>query len=157
MATIEILNVGRLIQKLDKIANAQAVDAMNKAVILVQGQAKNLCVVDTGALRSSIHTEVKKSAQEVIGRVYTGMSYAPYIEFGTGSKGNGTYPYKTKVNLHYRGTPWVYTPDGGETFYRTEGQVAKPFMYPALKMNEKTIKAMFKNGMKESINKAIGG
>ena len=157
MATIEILNVDRLMTKLDKIANVKVVEAMNKAVTLVQGQAKNLCVVDTGALRSSIHTQVKSGKSEVIGRVYTSMNYAPYIEFGTGNKGRGTYPYKTKVNLHYKGEPWVYTPDGGETFYRTEGQVAKPFMYPALKMNEKTIKAMFKNGMKESINKAIGG
>lgn len=157
MATIEILNVDRLMTKLDKIANVKVVEAMNKAVTLVQGQAKNLCVVDTGALRSSIHTQVKSSKSEVIGRVYTSMNYAPYIEFGTGNKGRGTYPYKTKVNLHYKGEPWVYTPDGGETFYRTEGQVAKPFMYPALKMNEKTVKELLRNGTKESINKAIGG
>ena len=158
MGTIEILNINRLIKKLDKIANADLTEVMNKAVTLVHGQAKALAPADTGTLRASIHMKVKSEKKKVIGRVYTSLNYAPYVEFGTGVKGNGTYPYKTKdISLTYRSTPWVYTPDGGETFYRTEGQVAQPYMYPALKRNEKKIQAMFKEAVKEQIGKAIGG
>lgn len=158
MGTIEILNINRLIKKLDNIANADLTEKMNKAVALVHGQAKALAPADTGALRESIHMEVKRDGKKVIGRVYTNLNYAPYVEFGTGIKGNGTYPYKTKdFSLSYRSTPWVYTPDGGETFYRTKGQVAQPYMYPALKRNEKKIQAMFKEAVKEQIEKAIGG
>lgn len=158
MGTIEILNINRLIKKLDNIANADLTEKMNKAVALVHGQAKALAPADTGALRESIHMEVKKDGKKIIGRVYTNLIYAPYVEFGTGIKGNGTYPYKPKdIALSYRSTEWIYTPDGGETFYRTKGQVAQPYMYPSLKKNEKKIQAMFKEAVKEQIEKAIGG
>ena len=119
---------------------------MNKATLLVHGQAKALAPVDTGNLAGSIHPKVLVQGNLVIGKVYTNLSYAPFVEFGTGNKGNGTYPNK-KLKLTYRSTPWVYTPDEGETFYRTEGQVAQPYMYPAIKQNEKKIKAMFKEAL----------
>lgn len=129
---------------------------MNKATTLVHGQAKLLAPVDTGNLAGSIHMKVTKRGKEVQGKVYTNLQYAPFVEFGTGSKGNGTYPNKD-INLSYRDTPWVYTPDGGETFYHTEGQVAQPYMYPALKRNEKTIKAMFKNGVHNELKSNCKG
>lgn len=158
MGKIEILNIDRLVKKLDKIANADLTDKMNKAVALVHGQAKALAPSDTGTLRASIHMEVKGDKKKIVGRVYTNLNYAPYVEFGTGIKGNGTYPYKIKgFSLSYKSTPWVFTPDGGETFYRTKGQVAQPYMYPALKRNEKKIQSMFKDAVKEQIKKAIGG
>ena len=151
MASITIKGVDSLIYKLNKISQMeQAKQTMNNAVLLVHAQAKMLAPVDTGNLAGSIHPKVITQGKTIIGKVYTNVSYAPYVEFGTGSKGNGTYPNK-KVKLSYRSTPWVYTPNDGEDFYYTEGQVAQPYMYPALKRNEKKIKAMFKEAIHTEI------
>lgn len=151
MASITIKGIDSLIHKLNKISNTEQVKAtMDKAVLLVHAHAKALAPVDTGALAGSIHPKTIVGRKEIIGKVYTNLNYAPFVEFGTGIKGNGTYPNKD-VKLSYRNTPWVYTPDGGDTFYRTEGQVAQPFMYPAIKRNEKKIKAMFKEALHTDI------
>ena len=149
MATIEIKNADRLIQKLNNISNMDLVNTMNKATELVHAQAKTLAPVDTGILSGSIHLNVLQAGTVLQGKVYTNLSYAPYVEFGTGSKGNGTYPNK-KLGLTYRSTPWVYTPNG-EDFYRTEGQVAQPYMYPAIQRNKKHIKEMFKVGVDKNL------
>lgn len=142
-----IKGLDSLTHKLKNISQMEKVkETMNTAVLLVHGQAKALAPVQTGNLAGSIHPKVLTLDKIVIGKVYTNLSYAPYVEFGTGSKGSGTYPNK-KANLTYRMSPWVYTPDGGETFFYTEGQVAQPYMYPALKQNEKKIKAMFKSAV----------
>ena len=147
MATIKVKGVDSLIHKLNSMADTEKIKkVMNEAVLLVHGQAKELATVDTGDLAGSIHPKVIVKGKTIVGKVYTNKKYAPYVEFGTGSKGSGTYPNKD-IKLSYRPTPWVYTPDDGETFYHTEGQVAKPFMYPALKRNERTIKKMFKNAL----------
>ena len=147
MAPITINGIESLMHKLDNISKTEQVkETMNKAVLLVHAQAKALAPVDTGNLAGSIHPKVITKGRTIIGKVYTNLSYAPFVEFGTGIKGDGTYPNK-KLVLTYRATPWVYTPDDGETFYHTEGQVAQPFMYPSIKRNEKKIKAMFKEAL----------
>lgn len=158
MASIVIKGINSLTKRLDNIADTKTVkETMNTATLLVHGQAKILAPVDTGNLAGSIHPKVITERKEIIGKVYTNLNYAPYVEFGTGSKGNGTYPNKD-IKLSYRSTPWVYTPDGGETFYRTEGQVAQPFMYPALKQNEKKINKMFKEALHTDLkNNCKGG
>lgn len=155
---IIVKNTDRLLKRLNNIANTEVKDTMVKAVNLVHAQAKTLAPADTGNLRGSIHQEVKTRGKTVEGRVFTNVNYASYVEFGTGSKGQGTYPYKIKgFSLAYRDTAWTYTPDGGETFYRTRGQVAQPYMYPALKRNEKYIKSLFKTEVKAKIDKQCKG
>ena len=147
MATITIKGIDSLVQKLNNVSQTKQVkECMDKAVLMVHAQAKLLAPVDTGGLAGSIHPKVITEGNKVIGKVYTNLNYAPFVEFGTGIKGKGTYPNKN-VKLTYRSTPWVYTPNGGEDFYRTEGQVAQPYMYPAIKQNEKKIKAMFKEAL----------
>lgn len=158
MATVSIKNVDRLIQRFNQVANMDLKDTMVKAVTLVHGEAKSLAPVDTGNLAGSIHMEVKANKRKLEGRVFTNLEYAPYVEFGTGSKGNGTYPHKVKgLKLSYKDDPWVYTPDGGETFYYTEGQVAQPYMYPALKNNEKKIKKLFQDSISQQLAKNCKG
>lgn len=152
MASVTIKNIGHLTQKLNNMANIDLMEKMNEATALVHGQAKSLAPVKYGNLAENISMEVRTRGTGIEGRVFTNVTYAPYVEFGTGSKGSGTYPYNIKgVSLKYRGTSWTYTPDGGETFYRTNGQVAQPYMYPALKKNEKYIKKLFKEGVQDSI------
>lgn len=159
MASIDIKNINVLTKKLNNIANTKKVkETMGKATLLVHAQAKALAPVgETGNLAGSIHLKVIENGSQISGKVFTNLNYAPYVEFGTGSKGNGTYPNKD-LNLTYRSTPWVYTPDGGDNFYRTNGQVAQPFMYPAIKRNEKKIEKMFKEALHTDIkNNSKGG
>lgn len=148
MAKVSIIGVDRLTQRFNKIANMELRSAMNKATQLVHGQAKTLAPADTGQLRGSIHMQVKDTGKEIQGRVYTNVEYASYVEFGTGIKGNGTYPYTVEgLNLEYRNKGWAYyDEDKGEWIY-TKGQKAQPYMYPALKQNEKAIKKILKEGV----------
>ena len=131
---------------------------VNKATQLVHGQAKALAPVDKGGLAGSIHMQVKDTGEELQGRVYTNLEYAPYVEFGTGVKGNGTYPYQIKgLSLEYKNKGWAYyDEDKGEWIY-TKGQEAQPYMYPALKMHEKTIKRIFKDGVKTKLKENCKG
>lgn len=129
MATITIKNIDRCIEKLNKIADVDMNSAVKKATTFVHGQAKVLAPVDTGALSGSIHMEVKQNGKMIEGRVYTNMQYAPYVEFGTGVGGNGSYPYELDdIKLAYR-------EDWG-------GMPAQPYMYPALKGAEKYVESL---------------
>lgn len=131
---------------------------VNEATKLVHGQAKALAPADTGLLRESIHMEVKNAGNELHGRVFTNCEYAAYVEFGTGVKGDGTYPYEVEgLSLEYKNKGWAYLDeDTGEWIY-TKGQKAQPYMYPALKNHEKTIKRMFKDGVKTELKQNCKG
>ena len=144
MATVTIKNIDRLIQRLNRIADMELEEKMKEAVTLVHGQAKALAPVDTGNLAGSISMEINKKENDLEGRVYTNIQYAPYVEFGTGVKGNGSYPYD--VN----GLKLTYHESWG-------GMVAQPYMYPALKENEKYIKELFKDGVKDNLAKNCKG
>jgi len=142
---IQILGVTRLLAKFERLEEIDMTEPVGKATALVQGSAKNNAAVDTGALRGSIHKEVARSANgSTIGRVFTNLEYAPFVEFGTGKKGEGTYPYSIKgVSLEYRQTPWAFEKDGEKIW--TAGQVAQPFLFPAIKENEAKIKKLLRD------------
>lgn len=157
---IKINNINRLLARFNNIENIDLEPIITQATLLVEAQAKALVPNDTGNLMGTIHPQVlKKLANKTIeGRVYTSCEYAMYVEFGTGINGNGTYPYDIeKLKLEYRNTPWRYTPDGGDTFYFTFGQVAKPYMYPALERNKKKINKMVKNEITNLLEKQCKG
>lgn len=154
MATVK--NIERLLSKFNNIAKMDLKKTMVQATKVVHAQAKNLAPVDTGNLAGSIHMGVKAKANKIEGRIFTNLEYAPFVEFGTGSNGNGTYPYKVKgLNLSYRDTAWVYS--DGEKFYHTNGQVAQPYMYPALKQNKKYIRRLFKDGVHTQLKRNCKG
>lgn len=132
--------------------------AVKEATKLVHGQAKALAPVDKGGLAGSIHMEVKDTGKEIQGRVYTNCEYGSYVEFGTGVKGDGTYPYKIKgLNLKYTNKGWAYyDEDKGEWIY-TKGQEAQPYMYPALNMHKKTIERILSDGVKTKLKENSKG
>lgn len=158
MANVSIKGVNSLTQRFNKIANMELRSAMNEATKLVHGQAKALAPADTGQLRGSIHMQVKDTGKSIEGRVYTNVEYASYVEFGTGIKGNGTYPYQVEgLNLEYKNKGWAYyDEDKGEWIF-TKGQKAQPYMYPALKQNEKTIKKILKQGVHTKLKENCKG
>lgn len=144
---------------------------------IMTSQAKNGEGV-SGGLRESIAVASGWGSSEIVCKVICNAPYGAYVEFGTGPVGeqnhggispNVTPTYTTKFYRKtgkHKGTPWnvdpetgkvtgpmfwVYTPDGGETFVRTSGQPARPFMYPAAKQNRGT----FLDGMRANIAKLL--
>ena len=69
--------------KLIKEVGLKCFQNMEKACLLVEGDAKRMCPVDTGRLRASITHEIERSGDEVIGRVGTNVEYGVYVEYGT--------------------------------------------------------------------------
>lgn len=142
-----------LLKKVGELGTAVAGDTMVKAVHascrLVQGEAKLLCPVDSGALRGSIRVSVEEQGDMVEGCIFTNMEYAPYVEFGTGPVGEANHTgVSPQVDLSYSQTGWK-TPFG-----YTEGQSAQPFLYPALKDNEERVKRNIANYISREIRKA---
>ena len=105
-------------------------EAINRGLRAVGLQVENYArmdaPIDTGALRNSITSAVggedapKEDEPYVI--IGSNLEYAPYVELGTGIHamgGNG------------RRTPWSYRDDLGK-WHRTSGQVAQPYLRPAV-------------------------
>ena len=133
-------SIDDLIIKLDGLANIDVESILQKACLIVENDAKLKCPVDTGALRSSITSEVEGD----VGMVGTNVEYAPYVEFGTGlfsSKGDG----RTDV-------PWRYRTADGK-WHTTSGQQPQPYLQPALQQNKTRIEKLFKDAIKEAVKK----
>lgn len=151
-----VQGIESLLKKLNTLSgNVDSVlgKSMARQTKFVQGAAKMLAPVDTGMLRQTISREVKAEKGKVTGIVACWSEYGAYVEFGTGRVGEESNPESaSKLGITYKQDGWVYTPDGGENFYYTEGQPAQPFMYPALKDNEKTIIKNIQRDIKKAID-----
>ena len=155
---VEIKGIDRLLFKFDKIRDMDLEKKIKEATVLVQGQATSLAPVDEGNLKESIHMDYKKTKTLMQGRVYTNTEYAPYVEFGTGVKGNGTYPHKIKgLNLTYADKGWCYWDEKENKYIYTKGQVAQPFMYKSMKRSKKQIKDIMSTGVKETLRDICKG
>ena len=132
----EVINLEKLISKLNKLSDQQMEQALNKACILVENQAKENCPVDTGELRMSITHYVEGDT----GVVGTNKQYAPYVEYGTGlfaENGNGR-----------KDVPWSYKDQKGD-WHSTSGREPIPYMRPALNQNRGQIVQMIKEALLE--------
>lgn len=117
--------------------NDALISGVSKAALLVQGSAKNKAPVDSGALRQSIRADkAKNQGGNVTATVSTNLEYGPYVEFGTGSRGQSTNT-NTEVEVSYR-SDW-------------RGNKAQPFLWPALRENRNnSIKII-----REEVRKAV--
>lgn len=86
---------------------------------LALGEAKELVPVRTGELRDSGHVEVEAESDAVTASVIFDARHAQFVEFGTGTRGEGTYPGElpsTGVPItgawqyDYRGVGWKGMP-----------------------------------------------
>lgn len=69
--------------KLIKEVGLKCFQNIEKACLLVEGDAKRMVAVDTGRLRASITHEVEKKGDEVMGRVGTNVVYGVFQEYGS--------------------------------------------------------------------------
>lgn len=106
-------------------------DNLKLAGSFVEGNAKLLCPVDLGNLRSSINHRLVNKKRSV--RVGTAVDYAIFIEEGTGIH---------QVEGKGKKTGWWFWYDGkkGEKGWRfTRGAKPQPFLRPALYDNKDDI------------------
>lgn len=107
--------------------------AAAQSVIVQEAQA--ICPVRTGALRDSITAEDPvDDGSAVTGQVSANMSYAGYVEFGTGirgaaSPGAGPYPYSST---------WP-------------GMVAQPYLRPALDTARQSVRGAMASAVRDSL------
>ncbi len=155
---MSINGVDSLMKKLNALggnANKVLETSIAKQTKLVQGEAKDLCPVDSGDLQQRIYTDVKSQQSKVIGKVVTNVEYAAYVEFGTGKKGEESGGDKYPGPLSYKQDKWlVNIPDVGPRWI--EGQPAQPFMYPALKNNEELVKKNIASDLEKKIREVAG-
>ena len=173
-----INGLDKLMQKYGKLAETVAGDTMKRAVgasaRMIQAEAKLLCPVDHGELRGSIRTQVLEQDGHTTGVVYTNKEYGPYVELGTGPKGEANHSgISPMVMPAYTQSPWwihesqidkeaaekyhwffIETEQG--RFYQCTGQPAQPFLYPALKNNEERAVRNISDYLEREIRKVCG-
>lgn len=82
--SIQIKGLEKALANYDKRAKSNIANSIvNKGAAIVEGAAKVLAPVDTGALRRSINTQQATGMTTATATVGTGIEYAIYQEFGT--------------------------------------------------------------------------
>lgn len=157
---LKIEGLDSLVKKLNAL-KANVENALKQGIIdaslLVEKDAKLNVKTSTGILRESINHEIITDKKSIVGIIGTNLKYAPYVELGTGPIGEANKPdIAAKMNIQYRGTPWVYYSEEMDSFFTTKGQAGIPFLYPALKNNQEQIKQLVAEAVKRAINK-VGG
>ena len=141
-------NVLNNLRKEGKNIEDDVYKGINNALILGQRDAKmNAPVGTTGELREKIFVKVQKQKNKIQGYLYGTAEHHPYLEFGTGPTGRGTYPYSIKgYSLHYKANKWkvkipfLANPSTGDLGIRyIAGQKAQPHMYPAFLLVERNL------------------
>lgn len=146
-----IEGIEKLKKRFQNYENVDMTRPISKAILHVQAAAKAGCKAVSGELRESIFVSVDQKENHTVGTCYTNKLYAPYVEFGTGPKGQENHVgISPDVSVAYTQTSWwihesqideetaekyhwfyLDTPEG--RFYQCTGQPARPFLYPALK------------------------
>ena len=168
----DLIGADRLIAKCRKLAGKQLGEDIvlravhNAAKKVVQADARRLVPVRDGELRTSIKTRAKMEGDKAVGEVYTNLKYAPYVEFGTGPKGQENHSgISPEVSVAYRSSPWYVHEDQinvgpyhfskrGE-FYKMYGQPAQPYLYPALKDNHDRVSSNISKYVSRKIREQI--
>ena len=160
-------------RKLKQLSEYGLEKAIANGIQTVRSTAVLLCPVDNGELRQSIMTMVESRGGKVTGTCYTDKAYAIYVEFGTGPKGQQDHAgISPDVAVAYSQSPWwihesqvdpetarkyrwhSIRTDAG-IFYQSYGQPAQPFMYPALKNNEKKLADGIRGDFQAAVRKAL--
>lgn len=168
-----IIGLNRFKNQLNKLSATDLVKPTRKAISLVQKNAKANVSVDSGELRESIYTDTQQEGSRVVAACFTNKEYAPYVEFGTGPKGQENHAgISPEVPVAYSQSPWwihedqvdreiaekyhwfhIDTPEG--RFYQCTGQPARPYLYPAMKNNKENIREIYEHHLSDVIRKGM--
>lgn len=162
--SVRLEGADRLIARLSESIDVEA--ALNDCGNIIEATAKELCPVDSGQLQGSIRKQpVVNQGSESYVEVSTNVSYAPYVEYGTGvfNKGDGKYWVYVKGSPSHGNTSHKrYTleqakqivammrAEGLDAFY-TNGQPPQPYMHPALENNARQIGQIFDDYVRRAL------
>lgn len=150
-------------------------DALQEATELTASRAaENIQAKHpTGELAGSIKTDVMEKDDSFIGYVWSDKVQAVYREFGTGPNGEASIKDLPEgVTPTYTQTPWFIPIEKvdvdlnelysipivtikGKKFYRTSGQIARPWLYPALKDVMPDLPDIFKKHVQDELKKGL--
>lgn len=127
-----------------------------------------------GDLVGSFKNEVvKESDGNIVGRNFSDSPISIFREFGTGPVGESSQKdLPPDVNPVYTQEPWFFPVDAvdidlteiygmpkikiqGKVFYRTNGQPARPYMYPAFKEGTENAEEIYKEHIKKNLRKGL--
>jgi HK97 gp10 family phage protein len=137
-----------------QIVQDEAVKAMRKSVLAVEGEAKSLVAVKTGDTRRSITSRVVPLIAGVEGIVGTNKKHAPYLEHGTGIYGPHGTPIVpvTKKALAWKG------PGGAMIVRRSvKGMKARPFLRPAFDHKVREVENYFRQALHNVLRRIVQG
>jgi HK97 gp10 family phage protein len=106
-------------------------NAVKEAALNTETNAKMDCPVDMGILRNSIHTEAFQDATGQGYEVLTLVEYAPYVEFGTGTRVSIPTGYD-EYAAQFKGSKSV------------AGMNAQPYLIPNFEMQKEQLIANLK-------------
>ena len=117
--------------------------------------AVKLAPVDTGTLRHSLTTgqaivERDDGKGEVVIGATTNIEYAPYVEYGTGTKGDPSVPHVPKDYWWSLNPEWKEGMPESKKFIRWHAQAPNPFMGKSLQATEKIAIKMMTEGVQRA-------
>lgn len=150
MATIEIKGLQGVMSRLNNLGkNVDTIvdNSLQKSAYNIKRAAENNIqsagATDTGRLLRSITVEKLGNCKYAVG---TNVEYAPYIEFGTGFKGDPAVAHTSKIK-------WVYRDVSGQ-YHTAYPQPARPYLRPAFVANRQAVKDAI---VRDIIKAAAGG
>nr|DAX74389.1 MAG TPA: putative tail component [Caudoviricetes sp.] len=152
---MKIEGLDRLYRKIVRLHNIDIKPIIEDATIRVRDEAKMRVPVDTGELQNSIDYNVDISAKGFTGKVFTNKEHGLYVELGTGPKGEASHiGISPEIKPIYSPSGWVYYDTDKQKFIFTNGQPARPFMYPALHDNREKISKFIQEKVQRKIEEA---
>lgn len=152
---MKIEGLDRLYRKIARLHNIDIKPIIEDATIRVRDEAKMRVPVDTGELQNSIDYNVDISAKGFTGKVFTNKEHGLYVELGTGPKGEASHiGISPEIKPIYSPSGWVYYDVDKQKFIFTNGQPARPFMYPALHDNREKISKFIQSRVQRKIEEA---
>lgn len=123
----------QVLANLSVSSRSRASDLINDTAIAIQAAAVNYCPSNTGRLRQSITITFKSAGLGAeVGSI---LSYAAFVELGTGVKGSGSSHPPTPV---------------GYAYGMKLGMPAQPYLFPASESQRERFKARLKEIIRPS-------
>jgi len=152
---MKIEGLDRLYRKIARLHNIDIKPIIEDATIRIRDEAKMRVPVDTGELQNSIDYNVDISAKGFTGKVFTNKEHGLYVELGTGPKGEASHiGISPEIKPIYSPSGWIYYDTDKQKFIFTNGQPARPFMYPALHDNREKISKFIQEKVQRKIEEA---
>ena len=140
----EVINLDKLLAKFGQLPSTIQIRAFQKAMKLstlkIQGSARNKAPSNNGALAQSINVQANHGG--ISPHVFPSYTSVPWYIHESQIDGAVAEKY------HFS----KFTTDDGNTFYKSYGQAAQPFLYPAMKEEQKNVRKIFATEIMNAIS-----